>query len=358
MHDHLTEQLNLAVHDPADRLIGAYLVGMADDRGYLAGDVESVAENLGAATADVERVLAMVQDFDPPGIMARNLKECLALQLKDRDRYDPVMATFIDNLELLARRDYAGLQRVCGVDLEDIKGMASEVRGLNPKPGNAFGSIMIQPIVPDVIVRAAPDGAWHVELNADVLPRLLVNQQYYAKIIKGAGPETDRTYLSDCLANATWLVRSLDQRARTILKVAREIVRLQDGFLVKGVEALRPLNLRTVADAIAMHESTVSRVTANKYIATPRGTFGFKYFFTTALASAHGEAAHSAESVRHKIREMIDAETAEDILSDDAIVDSLRSAGVDIARRTVAKYREVMGIASSVQRRREKRMGA
>ncbi len=357
LHDHLTEQLNLAVHDPADRLIGAYLVGMADDRGYLAGDVESVAESLGAAPAEVERVLAIVQDFDPPGIMARNLKECLALQLRDRNRYDPAMAAFIDNLELLARRDYAGLQRACGVDLEDIQAMAREVRSLNPKPGNAFGAVMIQPIVPDVMVRAAPDGAWHVELNSEVLPRLLVNQQYYAKIIKGAGPETDKIYLSDCLSNATWLVRSLDQRARTILKVAREIVRLQDGFLVKGVAALRPLNLRTVADAIAMHESTVSRVTANKHIATPRGTFGFKYFFTTALASAHGEPAHSAESVRHKIREMIDAETAETVLSDDAIVDFLRAAGIDIARRTVAKYREVMGIASSLQRRREKRLG-
>ena len=190
--------------------------------------------------------------------------------------------------------------------------MVQEVRSLNPKPGNAFGSVVIQPIVPDVIVRAAPDGAWLVELNSEMLPRVLVNQQYYAKVIKGAGPETDKIYLSDCLSNATWLVRSLDQRARTILKVAREIVRQQDGFLVAGIAALRPLNLRTVADAIAMHESTVSRVTANKYMATPRGTFGFKYFFTTAIASAHGEPAHSAESVRHRIREMIDAETRGD----------------------------------------------
>jgi RNA polymerase sigma-54 factor len=358
LHEHLTEQLNLTISNPADRLIGAYLVGMVDDRGYLTGDVDSVAELLGAAKADVERVLAIVQDFDPPGIMARNLKECLVLQLKDRRRYDPVMARFIDNLELVARRDYPGLQKVCGVDREDIRGMVQEVRSLNPKPGNAFGSVVIQPIVPDVTVKPAPDGAWLVELNSEILPRVLVSRQYYAKVIRGAGPETDKTYLSNCLSNATWLVKSLDQRATTILKVAREIVRQQDGFLVAGVEALRPLNLRTVADAISMHESTVSRVTANKYMATPRGTFGFKYFFTTAIAAAHGEPAHSAESVRHKIREMIDGEAAEKVLSDDAIVASLNEAGIDIARRTVAKYREAMRIASSVQRRRDKRMDA
>ncbi|MDP9138771.1 MAG: RNA polymerase factor sigma-54, partial [Pseudomonadota bacterium] len=258
VHEHLTEQLNLAIADPADRLIGAYLIGMVDERGYLTADVDSVAEMLGASRLDVERVLAIVQDFDPPGIMARNLQECLALQLKDRQRYDPVMARFIDNLELVARRDFAGLQKICGVDLDDIKGMVQEVRSLNPKPGNAFGSVVIQPVVPDVIVKPAPDGAWLVELNSEILPRVLVSQQYYAKVLRGAGPETDKTYLSDCLSNATWLVKSLDQRAKTILKVAREIVRQQDGFLIAGIEALRPLNLKAVADAIAMHESTVS----------------------------------------------------------------------------------------------------
>jgi RNA polymerase sigma-54 factor len=353
--EHLTEQLNLAMVSPPDRLIGAYLIGMVDDRGYLTADVDSVAETLGAARKDVERVLALAQDFDPPGIMARNLKECLILQLKDRRRYDPAMASLIEHLELVARRDFAGLARVCGVDFEDIRAMVQEIRSLNPRPGSAFGSIIIQPIVPDVVVRPAPDGAWLVELNSDVLPRVLVSRQYYATVMGGTAPEADRAYLSGCLSSANWLVKSLDQRARTILKVAREIVRRQDGFLVAGIEALRPLNLRTVADAIGMHESTVSRVTANKYMATPRGTFGFKYFFTTAIAAADGETAHSATSVRHRIREMIDGE-AERILSDDAIVEALKEAGIDIARRTVAKYREAMGIGSSVERRRARRM--
>jgi RNA polymerase sigma-54 factor len=358
LHDHLTLQLNLALSEPADRLIGAYLAGMVDERGYLGGDIDMVAEQLGAATADVERVLAIMQDFDPPGVMARDLKECLVLQLKERGRYDPAMAVFVEHLDLVARRDYAALGTLCGVDLEDIREMARETRSLNPRPGNGFGSAVIQPIVPDVLVKPAPDGAWLVELNSDVLPRLLVSRQYYAKVIGGAAPEADKTFVSDCLSSANWLVKSLDQRARTILKVAREIVRQQDGFLIEGIAALRPLNLRIVADAIGMHESTVSRVTANKYMATPRGVFAFKYFFTSAVQAADGEAVHSSASVRQRIRELVAAEAPQAVLSDDAIVEALREAGIAIARRTVAKYRDAMGIASSVQRRRDKNQRA
>jgi RNA polymerase sigma-54 factor len=357
LHEHLTQQLHLAAQDARDRLIGGLLIGMVDEAGYMTGDIGAVAQALGTSESDVERVLKILQSFEPAGICARSLKECLALQLAEAGRLDPAMAAFIDRLDLLAKRDYAALQKSCGVSLEDVKDMVKEVKALNPKPGNAFGSLVVQTMVPDVIVRAAPDGSWLVELNSDNLPKVLINQQYLAKVSRGGQREDDKVYLSECLANAQWLVKSLDQRARTILKVAREIVRQQDAFLMEGVTKLRPLNLKTVADAISMHESTVSRVTSNKFMATPRGTFELKYFFTTAIA-ATGESQdhHSAEAVRHRIREMIDGEEARAILSDDQIVERLKGEGIELARRTVAKYREAMGIPSSVQRRREKQL--
>jgi RNA polymerase sigma-54 factor len=317
-----------------------------------------VADKLGTRVDRVEAVLAVLQTFDPPGVFARNLTECLAIQLKERDRYDPAMQRLVENLPLLARRDLAALRRLCGVVDEDLVDMIAEIRNLNPKPGLAFGSAPVQPIVPDVFVRAAPDGTWQVELNSDTLPKVLINQRYYAEVSKTTRTDKDKSYLAECFQTATWLVRALDQRARTILKVSSEIVRQQDGFFARGVEHLRPLNLKTVADAIGMHESTVSRVTANKYMATNRGIFELKYFFTSAIAAADGGESHSAEAVRHRIRQLIDAETARDVLSDDTIVEKLRDAGIDIARRTVAKYREAMRIPSSVQRRREKQASA
>ncbi|HXD46302.1 MAG TPA: RNA polymerase factor sigma-54 [Pseudolabrys sp.] len=351
---HLAEQMTLAIADPVRRMIGQYLIDMVDEAGYLTGDLASVAEKLGAPISEVEAVLAILQKFDPAGICARNLTECLAIQLRERDRLDPAMQIMLAHLELLARRDLAGLRRVCGVDDEDLAEMTAEIRALNPKPGLAFGSTTVQPIVPDVLVRAAPDGTWQIELNSDTLPKVLINQRYYAQVSKTTRNDKDKSYVAECLQTATWLVRALDQRARTILKVSSEIVRQQDGFFVHGVQYLRPLNLKTIADAIGMHESTVSRVTANKYMATSRGIFELKYFFTSAIAAADGGEAHSAEAVRHRIRQLIDGETVDDILSDDTIVEKLKSAGVDIARRTVAKYREAMRIPSSVQRRREK----
>jgi RNA polymerase sigma-54 factor len=354
----LREQVTLAIADPARRMVGYYLVGLVDDAGYLTGDVAAVAENLGTGIAEVEAVLTILQSFDPSGICARDLAECLAIQLKERDRYDPAMQALLGRLDLVARRDFGTLKKLCGVGDEDLADMVAELRRLNPKPGLAFGSTIVQPIVPDVFVRPAADGAWLVELNSDTLPKVLINQTYYAKVSATARRETDKSYLADCLQNANWLARALDQRARTILKVANEIVRQQDAFFARGVEHLRPLNLKTVAEAIGMHESTVSRVTANKYMATSRGIFELKYFFTSAIAGAQGGEAHSAEAVRHRIRQLIDAEAASDILSDDTIVEKLREASIDIARRTVAKYREAMRIPSSVQRRREKQAAA
>jgi RNA polymerase sigma-54 factor len=296
----------------------------------------------------------LLQGFDPPGVCARNLPECLAIQLKERDRFDPAMQALIGHLDVLARRDLATLRRICGVGDEDLADMIAEVRQLNPKPGFAFGATAVQPVVPDVFVQAAADGTWNVELNSDTLPKVLINQNYYARVSKTACGDGDKSYLAECLQSATWLVRALDQRAKTILKVASEIVRQQDAFFAHGVQYLRPLNLKAVADAIGMHESTVSRVTSNKYMATSRGIFELKYFFTAAIAAADGGAAHSAEAVRHRIRQMIDEESPRNVLSDDTIVDKLRDSGIDIARRTVAKYREAMRIPSSVQRRRLK----
>ncbi|NVO13020.1 MAG: RNA polymerase factor sigma-54 [Rhodoplanes sp.] len=356
--DHLAEQLVLAVTDPAERLIGQYLLDMVNESGYLVGDPAEVSDKLGCPPDKVEAVLAKLQAFNPSGVCARNLAECLAIQLREKDRFDPAMQALVAHLDLLAKRDIAGLKRKCGVSDEDIADMIGEIRRLDPKPGLRFGTTTVQPVVPDVFVRQAPDGTWIVELNSDTLPKVLVNQTYYARVAGRTKKDTDRSYLSDCLQSAAWLVRALDQRAKTILKVASEIVRQQDAFLTHGVEHLRPLNLKTVADAISMHESTVSRVTANKYMATPRGTFELKYFFTSSIAASDGGEAHSAEAVRHRIKQLIDAETPSDVLSDDTIVDKLREAGIDIARRTVAKYREAMRIPSSVQRRRDKQMKA
>jgi RNA polymerase sigma-54 factor len=352
--DHLSDQLGVATADPALRLVGQAIISELDEAGYLRAELAEIAERLGAAAAVAEAALALVQGFDPSGVGARHLGECLAIQLRERDRYDPAMATLIENLDLVARRDHAGLMKLCRVDGEDLAEMLGELRALNPKPGNAFGDAVVQPVIPDVLVRPAADGGWHVELNTGTLPRVLVNQTYYAKVSKGKKNDKDEAYLTDCLQTAKWLVKSLDQRARTILKVATEIVRQQDGFLAEGVQHLRPLNLKTVAEAISMHESTVSRVTSNKYMATNRGIFEMKYFFTAAIPSAGGGDAHSAEAVRHRIKRLIDEETADAVLSDDTIVKVLRDSGIDIARRTVAKYREALHIPSSVQRRRDK----
>ena len=352
LRDHLAEQIGVDIADPAERLIALYLVEQLDESGYLSCSVESAAEDLGAPADRVAHVLEKMQAFDPSGIFARNLAECLAIQLREKDRLDPAMQALLDNLELLARRDANALRRICGVDTEDLADMAAEIRALNPKPAAEFEQNMIQPIIPDVLMRADGKGGWAVELNAETLPRVLVNTHYYRLASKRGGK--DKSYVSEQLQSANWLVKALHQRATTILKVSAEIVRLQDGFFRHGIAHLRPLVLRDVAEAVEMHESTVSRVTANKYIATPRGMYELKYFFTASIASSSGEP-HSAEAVRFRIKSLIDGETAAAVLSDDMIVDNLKGDGIEIARRTVAKYREALRIPSSVQRRREKR---
>ncbi|MGI8570325.1 MAG: RNA polymerase factor sigma-54 [Methylocella sp.] len=354
LKDHLEMQLGLATAGTADRLTGQVLIDSIDENGYFTGSLDEIAARLHAPPEQAERLLRLIQGFDPSGVGARDLAECLAIQLRERDRFDPAMQALVGHLDLLAKRDFAALRKFCKVDEEDILDMLGEIRRLDPKPGRVFGGGSIAPVLPDVIVWPLPDASWHVELNPDVLPRILVNHSYTTRVGKGKGKEADRNFISTCRQSANWLTKSLEQRARTILKVSSEIVRQQDRFLAHGTEYLRPLDLKTIAEAVGVHESTVSRVTSNKYMATPRGLFELKYFFTASIAAHDGGAAHSAESVRFRIRQMIGQESSSQILSDDAIVVRLKEANIDIARRTVAKYRESLKIPSSVERRREK----
>ena len=353
---HLEEQASFLLRTPADRLIAQHLIHGLDDTGYCTLDLAALADQLGTEVENVEAVLLALQGCEPLGVFARSVAECLALQLAARDRLDPLMQALLAHLDLLARHDMAGLQRAIGCDREDLNDMLAEIRQLDPRPGLAFDSGPAQTVVPDVYVRPGPDGAWLVELNSDVLPRVLVNRSYYTSVTRQLRDPAAKSFMSECLATANWLTKSLDQRAQTILKVAAEITRQQDGFLTHGIAQLKPMTLKLVAEAIDMHESTVSRVTSHKYLATPRGLFEMKYFFTTAIAASDGGEEHSAEVVRHRIRQLIEAEAVTAVLSDDTIAALLKQEqGIEVARRTVAKYREGMNIPSSVLRRRQKK---
>ncbi|WP_084584087.1 RNA polymerase factor sigma-54 [Sphingomonas azotifigens] len=350
--DHLLAQAGASVAGP-DLFIAQHLIDQIDECGYVTVPLREIADRLGVPLARVEAVLAVIQTFDPTGVGARDLAECLALQAKEADRYDPCMARLIDNLELVARGDLGRLRRICNVDDEDLADMIRELRNYDPKPGCRYGGDPVPAVTPDIFV-ARRGAGWAVEINAATLPRLLVNRAYYAEVSSGKQDKASKAWLTDMLASANWLVKALDQRQRTIIKVASEIVKQQEGFFLKGVAHLRPLTLRQVADAIEMHESTVSRVTSNKYLSCARGLFELKYFFTSAIQSADGGEAVSAEAVKSAIKTLIAAEDPKKILSDDTLVELLNAKGFDIARRTVAKYREAMGIGSSVQRRRQK----
>lgn len=348
---HLEAQLDLATTDPKLRILGEHLIHNLDEAGYFTEDLEEFAERLGIAPAEAEAALRLIQSFEPSGVGARNLAECLSLQLRERDRLDPAMQALLAHLPLVARQDFAALRKVCGVDQQDLADMLAELRRLEPKPGLAFTPTAVDVLVPDVLVRTAPDGSLTVELNPDTLPRILLNRTYYAEVAKVVRKDEDKSFLSDCLQTASWLTRSLDQRARTILKVATEIARQQEAFFRQGVAALRPLTLRSVAEAIGMHESTISRVVANKAIGTERGTHPMKFFFS----SATGEGEHAAKAVRHRIRQLVAAESPADVLSDEAIAQKLKAEGIQVARRTIAKYREALRIPSSADRRRRHR---
>lgn len=358
LREHIGEQVRLTFTTPQQRIIAANLLALVDPAGRLPASSAAIAGALGCGEDVVEAVRRQMQRFDPVGMFCVDLRECLRVQLEERNRFDPAMAALLDNLELLARRDLRALQRLCGVDAEDMAEMVAELKRLDPKPGASFDAPPAPTLVPDVLMRRAPNDGWMIELNPETLPRVLVNRGFHARAVVGAKSRDEKAWLAERFQTASWLVKSLEQRATTILKVSAEIVRRQDGFFRHGVAHLRPLILRDVAEEVGMHESTVSRVTSNKAIATPRGTFELKYFFTTAIAGTGGGEAVSAEAVRHRIKAMVETESAAEVLSDDAIVERLRAEGVDIARRTVAKYRDALRIPSSVQRKREKAVPA
>jgi RNA polymerase sigma-54 factor len=358
LHEHLMAQAGEMLSG-LDLIIAERIIELIDETGYFTASLTELAQRIGAPLREVERVLGQVQTLDPAGVGARSLSECLALQAKEADRYDPAMARLIANLDYLAKGNFAALKRICGVDDEDLADMIRELRAYDPKPGCRFAaaSERIEAVVPDVFVARRGLG-WAVELNSATLPRLLVNRSYYAELSAGPQDKKSKAWLQECLADANWMVKALDQRARTIVKVASEIVKQQEGFFRHGVAHLRPLTLRAVAEEIGMHESTVSRVTSNKYLSCDRGLFELKYFFTSGIQSADGGDAASSEAVKSRIRALIAAEDPQRILSDDTLVDLLKAEGFDIARRTVAKYREAIGLGSSVQRRRQKALSA
>ncbi len=352
--EHLLAQIGAVTGDERLAAIARFIVGQLEEAGYLTVPSGEIAHSLGADDDEVSAALALVQSLDPTGVGATGLAECIALQAREVDRYDPPMARLIDNLDLVAKGDLPRLRRICRVDDEDLRDMLSELRSYDPRPGLRFGGEPAALAVPDVLLTQTPDGGWTVAINQDTLPRLIVNRSYYTEL-RGACTERDsRGWLSERLTDANWLIKALDQRQKTILKVASEIVRHQDGFFRHGVSQLKPLTLRTVAEAIDMHESTVSRVTSNKYLQCVRGTFELKYFFSSGVSSADGEGVASAEAVKAAIRQLIEAEDAKSILSDDTLVELLHAEGFSLARRTVAKYREAIGLGSSVQRRRQK----
>ncbi len=357
--EHLEAQIGTATNDARLAFTARAVIDRLDEAGYLPMTLREVTEELGLTLAEVETALALVQTLDPTGVGARSLSECLALQAKEADRHDPCMARLLDNLDLLARGELARLKRMCGVDDEDFAEMMAELRGYDPKPGLKFARGGGEPVVPDILITPRSDAkgnydGFDIALNQSTLPRLIINRTYYVEMKSACDDKAARGWLSEKLADANWLVKALDQRQRTILKVAAEMVKQQEGFFRHGVSQLKPLNLRTVAEAIEMHESTVSRVTSNKYLLCDRGTYELKYFFTSGVASSDGEGAVSAETVKAAIKQLIDAEEANAILSDDTLVDLLKAKGFDLARRTVAKYREAIGFGSSVQRRRQK----
>jgi RNA polymerase sigma-54 factor len=359
--EHLEGQVGALTSDPRTGFIARHIIGLLDDAGYLAAPLEEVAEDLGVELFEAEAGLALVQSLDPTGVGARSLAECIAIQAREADRYDPCMAALIGNLDLVARGEIERLKRLCRVDDEDFADMLRELRGYNPRPGLAFAPAETGTVVPDVLVTANAAGGWDIAINEETLPKLIVNRGYFLELNAGVTDKESQGWLKEKLADAHWLIRALDQRQKTILKTAAEIVKQQDGFFRRGVSELRPLTLREVAEKIEMHESTVSRVTSNKYLACARGTFELKYFFTSGVGrigeGADGEGASSA-AIKARIRALIDAETAKNILSDQQLAEMLQKEGFDLARRTVAKYREAIGLGSSAERRRAKKLAS
>ena len=352
LRDSLRLQIGANERDVEVRELARSLVDLLDADGYLREDDRELARRFGVSEDLVRRARAALQRCEPAGIGARDLAGCLALQLAERDRLDPAMERLLEHLDLVARGELAALERICGLEREDIEEMIRELRSLDPRPGAAVVAEEPVTLVPDLLICRYGRSNWRIEINSALLPKVLVDREWYAELAGAKLAREAREYLSERIQAANWLVRALEQRTRTLLRVARATFLRQRAFLEHGPRALRPLTLREIAETVELHESTVSRAVAGKYAATPHGTFPLKYFFSAQLAATDGGDGHSAEAVRLRIRELVAREDPASPLSDDQIVRQLAREGVSIARRTVAKYREALGIPSSVQRRR------
>jgi RNA polymerase sigma-54 factor len=353
LREHLLWQLEMEHFTPREVIIGEAIIDSINDDGYLTADLGEIYASLDKESAvvesEIERTLTKIQRLDPVGVGARSISECIVLQLSQLEWETPGLQLAIsiasDHLDLVAIRDYGELRRSLRTSEDDLHEALALVRGCNPKPGLAVSPPSTEYVIPDVFVRKI-DNRWQVEISPTGVPRLSVNQQY-AKLLRGSG---EHAVLKSQLQEARWLIRSLEIRNETLLKVATSIVERQTEFLEHGDESMKPMVLRDVAEEIGMHESTISRVTTNKYMHTPRGVFEFKYFFSSHLSSASGED-QSSTSVRAKIRKLIGAENPKKPLSDSKITNLLKEDGISVARRTVAKYREAMNIPSSSDRR-------
>lgn len=352
LKEHLQEQLGMTTDDRTLRFLGAYLIDAIDDAGYLRADVERTAQRLHVEKAKVEEALAMIQSFDPAGVGARGLEECLKLQLEQEEDLPAntltVAGIVLDNLEYLARKDFAKLAKLAKCSSEEIQRVCETIKGLTPKPGLKYGSDVSSAVIPDVTVSKGDNG-WKAELNAEAMPKVLVNQGMSSLAENAKGD--DKNYMTERMSRAQWLIKSLEQRARTIYKVSNAIVKFQSDFFDYGAENLQPMTLKTIAETVEAHESTVSRVTNGKYMQTPMGVFEMKYFFSSAIGTTGGTVSVASQSVRQMIKRLIGEEDSTKPLSDEKLVSLLKREGVDVARRTVAKYREGLGIPSSSKRR-------
>lgn len=355
LRHHLLEQLSIDIEDPTDRLVGSILIDMVDEAGYIDKNIEDIAKIVNCDCIYLERLVQKLQQFDPVGVFARDLQECLTLQLREQNLLDSKMLLLLENLEMIASQSFDQLMDILDVEFDELKDMVMIIKELNPKPGFEFSHNEAQTVVPDLILTKMPDESWSVEINPDTLPKIAVDHGFYKQVSTSPQKKEEKKYLEERAQSANWLIRSLEQRTETILKVTAEIIRRQSDFFTHGVEYLKPLTLREVAEIVDMHESTISRVTTNKYISTPRGTFELKYFFSTSLSSNLGDDCHSALSVKQKIKDLIDKETIDNIYSDEKIAQILQEQNIDIARRTVAKYRESMNIPTSSVRKKSKK---
>jgi len=349
--DNLQGQIGMMNLPKVTASLAMALAGELDESGYLRTPIFELADRLGTNTTEIEAAMLAVQSCEPVGIGARNVAECLELQLKSNNRFDPVIAQVLQRLDLVADGNIASLAKLTGESENSIAEIISEIRALNPRPGAELGPDPVVDIIPEIEVKPGELGIWDVELIGDALPSVLVNQTYAAEV--SAGGSAAREFAQQNLETANWLIRAMDQRAQTILKVASAIVAHQFAWFEQGDIAMRPLTLSMIADEISVHESTVSRVTAGKYLICRTGTYELKHFFTAQIPGIDKESEFSALGTRARIKALIAQESHQNVLSDDGVVNILRESGVDIARRTVAKYRESMGIPSSVVRRKK-----